>query len=197
MRLPGLTAPILALALVFPVSAADSIDPAKAKEEDGVLWFDAKLLTLEGQGWTGEALKSPFDRLPAKAEGKVRDAVWGLSRDSAGICVRFATDSPAIHCRWTLTKANLAMPHMAATGVSGVDLYVKTDGGWRWLGTGRPTQQTNTAALVSGLPQAAARILPVPAALQRRVVGRNRRRQGREPLSPLPRDAKRNKPIVF
>jgi len=196
MRLSGLAAPLLFIAIAISVSAAESIDPAKAKEENGVLWFDAKLLAIEGQGWTGEDLKSPFDRLPAKAEGKVRDAVWGLSRDSAGICARFATDAPAIHCRWTLTKSNLAMPHMAATGVSGVDLYVNTDGGWRWLASGRPTQQTNSAALVSGLPQQSREYclyLPLYNGVSSVEVGIVKD----SALSPLPRDAKRNKPIVF
>jgi lysophospholipase L1-like esterase len=178
------------------LSAAEPIDPAKAKDENGVLWFDARLLTVEGHGWTGDALKAPFDRLPAKAEGKVRDAVWGLSRDSAGICVRFASDSPAIHCRWTLNKANLAMPHMAATGVSGVDLYVKTDGGWRWLSSGRPTQPTNTAALVSGLPKVSrdyCLYLPLYNGVSSVEVGI----ANGSSVSPLPRDEKRSKPIVF
>ncbi|RPH30070.1 hypothetical protein EHM92_09480, partial [bacterium] len=43
--------------------------------------------------------------------------------------------------------------HMAATGVSGLDLYVKTDHGqWHWLAVGRPESQTNTCRLVGGLP---------------------------------------------
>jgi hypothetical protein len=92
--------------------------------------------------------------LPAKAEGVVRAPVWGLSRQSAGLCVRFVTDAAAIHARWTLTSNNLAMPHMPATGVSGLDLYVHMpDGRWQWVANGRPTQQTNTAALASGLPK--------------------------------------------
>ena len=33
----------------------------------------------------------------------------------------------------------LAMPHMPATGVSGVDLYARVGERWRWLGNGRPT----------------------------------------------------------
>jgi lysophospholipase L1-like esterase len=176
--------------------AVDPLDPGKAKEEDGIFWFDARLLTVEGQGWTGDALKAPFDRLPAKAEGKVRDAVWGLSRNSAGICVRFASDSPAIHCRWSLTSSNLAMNHMAATGVSGVDLYVKTDSGWRWLATGRPTQQTNATELVSGLPRQSrdyCLYLPLYNGVSSVEVGVAKEAA----LAPLPRDARRSRPIVF
>ncbi|HND55740.1 MAG TPA: SGNH/GDSL hydrolase family protein, partial [Pirellulaceae bacterium] len=45
-----------------------------------------------------------------------------------------------------------AMPHMPATGVSGLDLYVKLgDGKWHWLANGRPSAQTNTAVLAREL----------------------------------------------
>lgn len=115
------------------------------------LWYDIQLLPIEGQGWS--ETKAVYDRLPAKAEPKVRSAVWNLSRHSAGIAVRFTTDATEIAVRWTLTSPNLAMPHMAATGVSGVDLYVRDDEGrWRWLACGSPTSKTNAATLVSGIP---------------------------------------------
>lgn len=122
-----------------------------AQETKGIDWQDIRKLTLEGQGWS--KLKSPFDRLPPKAEKAVRGPVWGLSRHSAGICARFVTDARSISAKWNLTSKQLAMPHMPATGVSGVDLYVKTDKGvWRWLAVGRPNAQNNTQTLVSGLP---------------------------------------------
>ncbi|HTK78329.1 MAG TPA: SGNH/GDSL hydrolase family protein, partial [Gemmataceae bacterium] len=136
-------------------AAAQAIDPARAKaDEDGaVLWYDLRLLDVEGQGW-GDT-KNRYDRLPAKAQGVVRPPVWNLGRQSAGLCVRFVTEAPAVHARWTLTSANLAMPHMPATGVSGLDLYVRGDDGhWRWLANGRPTAQTNTARLVNNLAPA-------------------------------------------
>jgi hypothetical protein len=132
---------------------ADAIDPSQAKADEGnrLLWYDVRLLGLEGQGWS--ETKAPFDRLPAKAEGVVRQPVWNLSRHAAGLCVRFVTAAPEVHARWTLTSNNLALPHMPATGVSGLDLYIRLpDGHWHWLGAGRPTQQTNTAGLARGLP---------------------------------------------
>lgn len=136
-----------------PACAAERIDPAKATfdKKQNVLWYDAQLLDIEGQGWSN--LKAPYDRLPAKAEKIVRPVVWSLSHDSAGILVRFRTDATTIKARWTLTSDNLAMPHMAATGVSGLDLYVKHDGQWRWLAVGKPTAQTNTVTLVSNIPE--------------------------------------------
>jgi len=167
-----------------------------AKGDNGVVWHDVRTLTVEGQGWPERDLKVAFDRLLAKAEGKVRSAVWGLSHDSAGICVRFASDSPAIHCRWTVLKSTLALPHMPATGVSGVDLYVNTGRNWHWLATGRATQLTNTAALVANLPKQRREYLlylPLYNGVSSVEVGVAKDVS----ISPLPRDDKTAKPIIF
>ena len=121
-------------------------------EKPDLAWTDVKALQFEGQGWS--QVKSPFDRLPSKAEELVRAPVWRLSRDSAGMSARFVTDSTEIACRWTLLDSNLAMPHMPATGVSGVDLYVRDeDDQWRWLACPRPTKVEMNATLVTGLPE--------------------------------------------
>jgi len=37
-------------------------------------------------------------------------AVWGLSRHSAGMHVRFITDATRSGARWTVTSGDLAMP---------------------------------------------------------------------------------------
>ncbi|HEY6169040.1 MAG TPA: SGNH/GDSL hydrolase family protein [Verrucomicrobiae bacterium] len=141
------------LALTFHHAFAQDLELAliSTRHGDSNLWFDIRQLGVEGQGWTDT--KAPYDRLPAKAEGKVRAPVWSLSRNSAGMCVRFVTDATTLHARWAVISSNLAMPHMAATGVSGLDLYVKTDKGrWHWLAVARPTARTNTVQLVTGLP---------------------------------------------
>ena len=111
-------------------------------------WHDARDLGVEGKGWA--ETKHFYDRWPARAEGKVRGAVWSLGEDSAGLAVRFVTDTTSISVRWTLRREHLAMPHMPASGVSGVDLYVKAKGKWQWLGSGRPdkfpTEEKSVAA---------------------------------------------------
>jgi len=135
------------------VSGTEWLDAGKAEASaDGkVLWYDILDLGLEGRGWM--ETKTPYDRLPAAAEGKVPPAVWNLSLNSAGMCVRFVTDATAIQAHWVLRSKTLAMNHMPATGVSGLDLYVRTpDKGWRWVAVGRPESTDNTAALTSGLP---------------------------------------------
>ena len=84
---------------------------------------------IEGQAWPDE-VKSTYDRLPARAEGNVADDVWSLSSHSAGLMIRFRSNTKKIIVRYeTKNKDNYAMDHMPATGVSGIDLYaIDSDG---------------------------------------------------------------------
>jgi len=128
------------------------ITKPRKKEENTMIWTDIRQLRIEGQGWTDT--KAPFDRLPGRAEGVVREAVWNLSRHSAGLCVKFVTDAQQIHGRWSLTNESLAMSHMPATGVSGLDLYIDTPDGPRWAGVGVPAFFPQTeASLVAGMAE--------------------------------------------
>lgn len=146
----------LSPALSNATSAEVDVVKPRVTSEEGVAWHDVLDIGLEGKGWSDTS--APFGRLPARAEKLVRPPVWSLSQHSAGMCVRFVTDATTIHARWKLRSANLAMNHMPATGVSGLDLYVKTtavdhaNGPWRWLAVGRPSAQSNSARLVSGIP---------------------------------------------
>lgn len=152
-RIPFRLAVVLLGSLLSPLEGGQKADVKKAADDAVIDWIDIRKLGVEGQGW--QDTKAPFDRLSSRAEGVVREPVWNLSRQSAGLAVRFVTAADSIHARWTLTSSNLAMPHMPATGVSGVDLYVKgEDGQWRWLAVGQPKAQTNTVKLVGPLLKA-------------------------------------------
>ena len=129
----------------------EEVPPVKPRVEDGLAWFDVRDWGVEGRGWS--QTERYFDRLPAKAKGKVRDAVWQLSRHSAGMAARFETDATVIWARYTLLSNSLAMPHMPATGVSGVDLYAQDGTGrWRWLAVGRPEKAPSVKVrLIDGI----------------------------------------------
>jgi hypothetical protein len=117
-------------------------------------WTDIRELGIRGRGWKDDP--HTFNRLPAKAEGMVREAVWGLSKQTAGLYVNFESNATCIKANWKLTQEDLAFPHMAATGVSGLDLYVrKDDGSWHWLGIGKPDSIENTVMLAEGLSESA------------------------------------------
>lgn len=144
---------LLAGVVLVAVCPSAVAAPLVVAERDGIGFVDARALGLEGQGWQEADLAAPFDRFPRKAEGIVPGGVWTLSRHSAGLAVRFTADSPAIHLRWTLTSASLAMKHMPATGVSGLDLYARDDRGrWRWVACATPNAEgVDQTASVDGL----------------------------------------------
>lgn len=129
---------------------AGALPPGGARADGPLLYYDLTLLGLEGTGWSNTP--GPYDRLPSSAQTNVPASVWSLSRQSAGLCARFVTDATELTVHWVLTSASLAMPHMPATGVSGVDLYVRLpSGSWRWVANGRPTAQDNAARLFASL----------------------------------------------
>ena len=134
-----------AILLLATITWANA-DPATT---NAISWHDIRPLGVEGRGW--DDTKAFYDRLPAKAEGRVRPPVWDLSHDSAGLCVRFVTDATTLRARWTLLRSWLYLPNETAIANSGLDLYVKTESGWHWLAVGQPTAQTNDITLVENL----------------------------------------------
>src|SRR3954463_10944857 len=136
---------------VFTLSSAPLWAQTASSPSPELEWRDAKKLTVEGLGFRD--VKSPYDRLPGRAEGVVPAPVWNLSRDSAGALVRFTAATTRIHARWTVTNKNLASANITAIASSGLDLYAKTDAGkWRWLGMGQPKFPDSTAVLINGIP---------------------------------------------
>lgn len=160
-------------------------------------WHDVKSWGVEGKGWTETARF--FDRFPAKSEAAIPKAVWNLSRHSAGMLVRFETDAAAIHARWSLLNATLALPHMPATGVSGLDLYARDgEGRDRWLAVAKPTQQKmelRLAGAIDPLPAGKRRLytvyLPLYNGTESLEIGVDPKASF-EPVAP-----RKEKPIVF
>lgn len=139
----------LVLAVAATCAAGDPA-PAEAKAPDN---WQSLAEYLEGRGW--QNTPSPFARLPVTAQAAAPKSVWSLGGQSAGLCAHFMTGASSFKVRWTLTSTNLSMPHMPATGVSGVDLYARdAAGSWTWIANGRPAAATNTATFsgVSGNP---------------------------------------------
>ena len=120
------------------------------KQNPTIVWYNVESWGIEGKGWHDTARY--FDRLPARAEERVREPVWDLSRHTAGMCVRFVTDATAIHVRYALLHEQLAMAHMPASGVSGLDLYAEDeDGAERWLSIVAPLEQSIDTMIAQNL----------------------------------------------
>ena len=96
-------------------------------------WYDVRDFGIEGKGWTDT--ECYFDRLPARAKEILSENLWDLSRSATGMSVRFVTDAPSIHARWTLRSAQLNEPNFPRAGFSGLDLHIQDEGKWKWAGT--------------------------------------------------------------
>ena len=139
------------LLVCFPVvlCAESPLTPPPIIEEK-LAWYDTALWDLEGKGWKDTS--EHFTRMPQHAEGKVPPAVWDLAQHSAGISVRFKTDSPTIVVRHEVS-GTLTMSHMTTVGSSGLDMYAKDDKDvWRWAGVSRPNAQNYEYEIIKNMP---------------------------------------------
>lgn len=89
-----------------------------------------------------------YSRLPDSLRDSVRSDLWALGENSAGLSVRFRTDSPRIRMRWK-SRNRFGMNHMTATGVRGLDLYVLDgDSAWTTVSSARPGSKSVTETTV-------------------------------------------------
>lgn len=104
-------------------------------QEKKVVYTDASTFPLYGK--CIEETSARYERLPLELKGVVRDPVWDLGRNSAGLYVRFRSNSTKICARWKSTSPRHYMPHMTDVGDNGLDLYILTEkNGWRFAGSG-------------------------------------------------------------
>ena len=97
-----------------------------------IVYMNASELPLYGKAI--EETSGLYQRFPAAYEQVSRKPLWDLSLNSAGLYVRFRTDAPAVHARWT--NGGNHMPHMTDAGTGGLDLYALIDGKWHFVGSG-------------------------------------------------------------
>ena len=94
-----------------------------------------------------------YSRLPDSLKERVRPELWNLGLNSAGLAVRFRSDSPRLAARWhSHNKFN--MNHMTATGIRGLDLYVlQDDSTWTTVSSARPSfhNHNSTSLIVSDM----------------------------------------------
>ena len=141
--------PLYVLLLAF-VPAVATAQPTAVESPVPLRWHRVTPAVVDGKGWTDT--EGDFDRFPARAKDDLRKPVWDLSQHSAGLSVQFRSDAPRIRVRWTVTHERLALPHMPATGVSGLDLYANDGGAWYFVGGARPTESpTNDTDVIVGL----------------------------------------------
>ena len=77
---------------------------------DQLEWVDAKPF-LRGTGFPPNKKSAFYDRLPAAAVNTTRAAVWGLSRDTAGMYLSFASNTTDLIVNVTYVYGSFEMWH--------------------------------------------------------------------------------------
>ena len=122
------------LVLISSFSVLAFSQESEITKEMNITYFGREHFLIEGTAIADSLKESPYDRLPISYKEKVREPVWELSKASAGITVRFHSNSTSINLKWTVLN-DLDMPHMASTGIKGIDLYTKYNNKWRYVTT--------------------------------------------------------------
>lgn len=107
----------------------DSLNP-------GTMYYDETFFLLEGTGFADSIKENRYQRLPVSMKQKLGPAVWNISQASAGLSIRFHTNSTSLHIKYEITGYR-QQNNMAETGSRGVDVYYKADR-WEYLSTARP-----------------------------------------------------------
>lgn len=142
---------LLCVALLTACTRPPATAPVTPQDGAAWHWHDIAALGVQGRAWPDTA--TSFERLPARARAVLSPQMWLHGQHTAGLYVGFSSNSTALRARWSLRGGALAMHHMPASGVSGLDLYVKSEGAWRWLATGIPRAlPDNEVTLVADLP---------------------------------------------
>ncbi len=113
-----------------------------------VVYTDASVFPLYGK--VSEQTNERYERLPSSLEGVSREPVWYLGRHSAGLFIRFRSNSTSIHARWESTFNN-TMTHMTDTGTKGLDLYAIVEGEWRHVCSAQPQGKKSERCIIANM----------------------------------------------
>lgn len=113
-----------------------------------VVYTNASVFPLYGK--VSEQTNERYERLPSSLEGVSREPVWYLGRHSAGLFIRFRSNSTSIHARWESTFNN-TMTHMTDTGTKGLDLYALVDGEWRHVCSAQPQGKKSERCIIANM----------------------------------------------
>lgn len=161
-----------------------------------ICWVNADTFPVFGKCL--DETSSRYSRIPASFEKTARPDIWYIGRASAGLYLRFRTNSTTISAKWTSTFKE-AMNHQALCGTRGLDLYALETDGWHYVGTARPNpvNKSSEAAFINGMDGKEREFmmhLSLYDSLDSLFIGID---EGCTINFPLVESPKRNKPIVF
>lgn len=113
-----------------------------------IVYTDASAFPLYGK--VSDQTESRYERLPSYLHGVSRARVWELGTNSAGLFIRFRSNSTSIYVRWESMYDN-TMTHMTDTGTKGLDLYTLVDGEWRHVCSAQPRGKKSERKMIANM----------------------------------------------
>lgn len=113
-----------------------------------IIYHDAAQFPLLGK--VSSETGARYERLPDSIREKTRPPVWALGKNTAGLALRFRSNSTQIAAKWVLYEDRI-MNHMTPTGIKGLDLYCLEKDEWVFVNSGRPSGRENEALIVSNM----------------------------------------------
>lgn len=116
-----------------------------------VKYYDADEFPLIGK--TSIDTETRYERLPSHMKEVSRRPVWSLGKNTAGLAIRFRTNSTSVSAKWTVLF-NKNMNHMTDIAVKGLDLYAWVDNQWRFVNSARPEGKDNEVKIIDNMTPA-------------------------------------------
>jgi lysophospholipase L1-like esterase len=116
--------------------------------EAQLIYYDAAEFPILGKAT--QQTETRYERLPDSLKNISRPPVWSLGKNTAGLAVRFSSNSSSIAAKWE-TLNDAVMNHMTPTGIKGLDLYFFDGDKWVFVNSGRPSGRVNEAVIIANM----------------------------------------------
>ena len=128
--------------VIYMLAVCIGLSISLVRSEDAPMKYVDALEFRVINHWDEGGTLTPYTRIPAYLKDSIRQELWDRGMNSAGIGIRFATNSKRIGIRYNL-HSNFHMAHMADTGIKGTDLYILSpEGKWQYVNTNRPSKDS-------------------------------------------------------
>ncbi len=129
---------VLLVSIFHVYSLGGTINSENIQPKDSLKFYSGQNFTIIGKFHD----EKNYVRFPQGFKEKLRPEVWELGQNSTGISIRFRTNASNMSIKWTVMD-EVSFPHMALTGIRGVDLYAYENCVWQFVQTGRPGEKTS------------------------------------------------------
>ena len=113
-----------------------------------IVYHDASDFPLYGKATNATATR--YERLPDSLRNICSKPLWELGQNSAGLALRFRSNSTTIAAKWELLL-DRQLNNMTPAGIKGLDLYCLQGDKWISVNSGRPEGKINEVIIISDM----------------------------------------------